>query len=586
MADPIRAQLADGTVLEFPAGTADDVIDRTVQAHLKGPEPSGTTWRRGIGLGAQGMTDAVANTLGAPVDLVNAGLKAAGLGSAKPIGGSETFKSVNDYIATLPGRAVDAYSAGSLAPLTESRTARLTPESTTEKVIYGGSRGIGDALTMLAGAGAVSRAAQAGGLTERVASSMAAGPAAQLVGGAVGGATQEVTGSPWAGLGAGVAAGAALPLATALAKRVVTPFPSALNSEEQRLLALAKQEGIPLPTGNVTDSRFIQQLESVNRRHPLAATIQGSADDTAQAAFNAAALKRAGVDAKTATPDVLDAARKRIGQVFEDFGKNNSLTLDAKTAQAVAAAHGQYAGRLDANVRPIVDHYAQSLAKYAPGAQAGGASTMPGSVYNSTRSALTEDIERAWRQGDGALAEALGAIRSALDDAAVRSAPKAEVAALSEARRQWANLSTIRQAMKAGTDGAVSGDITPSRLGMAVRQSQPQGYAIGRGDLNDLSRIGERFLKDKVPNSGTAERLGIGAALAGGGLYAPTMAAAAIGVPPAVAALMNTQAGRAYLQNQLLAGGKPTRAQEALAAVLMQRLKGAAEGPLVPAGAR
>src|SRR3990167_8274263 len=54
----VRAQLADGTVLEFPDGTPDDVVDRTVKAHLSGaapaeaaPEPEKEPqgmWARGI----------------------------------------------------------------------------------------------------------------------------------------------------------------------------------------------------------------------------------------------------------------------------------------------------------------------------------------------------------------------------------------------------------------------------------------------------------------------------------------------------------------------------------------------------------
>jgi hypothetical protein len=39
-----RAQLADGTVLEFPDGTADDVIDRTVKQHIAPSRVKGTIW--------------------------------------------------------------------------------------------------------------------------------------------------------------------------------------------------------------------------------------------------------------------------------------------------------------------------------------------------------------------------------------------------------------------------------------------------------------------------------------------------------------------------------------------------------------
>ena len=36
----IRAELPDGTVLEFEEGTPDDVIDRVVKSHISGNPPS------------------------------------------------------------------------------------------------------------------------------------------------------------------------------------------------------------------------------------------------------------------------------------------------------------------------------------------------------------------------------------------------------------------------------------------------------------------------------------------------------------------------------------------------------------------
>lgn len=42
----IEAELPDGTVLEFPEGTADDVIDRTVKQHLQKKQPQGSTFDR------------------------------------------------------------------------------------------------------------------------------------------------------------------------------------------------------------------------------------------------------------------------------------------------------------------------------------------------------------------------------------------------------------------------------------------------------------------------------------------------------------------------------------------------------------
>lgn len=52
--------------------------------------------------------------------------------------------------------------------------------------------------------------------------------------------------------------------------------------------------------------------------------------------------------------------------------------------------------------------------------------------------------------------------------------------------------------------------------------------SMGGGEMADLARIGQRFLKDPIPNSGTAERLSVLGLLGGGG--------AAFGVGPAALA--------------------------------------------------
>lgn len=67
----IHAQLQDGTVLEFPDGTPDTVIDSTVHSHLSTPEVGvGEDIFRSIE--SSGVPKGIANLAGAPVDVYNA----------------------------------------------------------------------------------------------------------------------------------------------------------------------------------------------------------------------------------------------------------------------------------------------------------------------------------------------------------------------------------------------------------------------------------------------------------------------------------------------------------------------------------
>ena len=142
----IKAELADGTVLEFPDGTPDAVVDRAVKQHMQqsaGPQPLGdamapppqqySNTENRVGALATGGNIGIANVLGTPVDILNTGLgvvpnpfyegpglnelisdrpreqpflsRALGgaptLASERPFGGSESIKSGIDML--FPG---------------------------------------------------------------------------------------------------------------------------------------------------------------------------------------------------------------------------------------------------------------------------------------------------------------------------------------------------------------------------------------------------------------------------------------------------------------------------------------------------
>jgi hypothetical protein len=107
-----------------------------------------------------------------------------------------------------------------------------------------------------------------------------------------------------------------------------------------------------------------------------------------------------------------------------------------------------------------------------------------------------------------------------------RSISPADSKAWQTARSQYRNLKTVEDLI----EKADAGDLSPALLLNAVRKSNPN-FAYGSGgDLGDLARIGQQFLKDRVPNSGTAERVIAGSALLGGG--------SALGIDPYSLALM------------------------------------------------
>lgn len=376
---------------------------------------------------------------------------------------------------------------------------------------------------------------------------------------AAGQMTEGTAAEPYARIVGALAAPVAVQGAGNIARRLVTPNPA-----DPARISLAKvldDFDVPVTAGQRVGSDKLRRIEG---QTSAGQAMQGQQ----QEAFTAAALRTAGIDARRATPDVLDGASRRIGQVFDDvLGGVDFVPDQASVAKLSNALNTYRAMTPSGNVPPIFDNINFVM---AGSAQAG----MPVSAalvknWRSTLSKMT-------RSPDGATREAAVQAVNALDDAtttALTAMGRADdVARLATARDQWRNLLAIERAATGAGEGAAAGLISPSALRNAVTTQGRTPYARGsRGDIAELARAGEGVIKP-LPTSGTAENLrammlpgaatsglgaGIGSMLLGG--PAGAMVGGAVGaVAPAVSrAAKMTPVMQRYLANQLVGRGGP-----------------------------
>jgi hypothetical protein len=535
-----------------------------------------TSAPRLVGQVAQNTNDAIANTVGAPVDLVAAGLRKVGVPVNAPIGGSESLKSGIDYVATLPGRVGDAVSQRSLSPLTESRTSRFEPENRSEKIAAGVGQGVGSVLSTMLPAGAIANAARPGTVTQGLAATLASQPVTQLASGIAAGGTTGATDDPLLGLLAGVAA----PLSIAGARGAISPTTNRLSASERRLVDAMQRENIPALPSQATGSPSLRGIEETMARMPLSNTPMQNAYAGQRQAFNRAVLSRAGVTADDASPETMQRAFQGLGQQFDDLAARTTVGVDRQFADDVQRVAADYGRRLETDVRPVFNSYMDDLAPLIQAATTGQNPQIAGEVYRTIRSDITTRMRET---PNLPLRRALGALVESLDDTMERSTSGALRAEWQQTRRHYANLMTIDRAMQGGTNvNRASGDIPFGALTGAVRGGDRVGYTRGRGDLNELARVGD-YIASRVPNSGTPERLGwtnilTGGALLGGGAASGVglgPAAVATATPWAVSRLYNTDLGRRYLTNQ--AAGTTDLASAYAAQAVQQALQNTGE---------
>ena len=355
-----------------------------------------------------------------------------------------------------------------------------------------------------------------------------------------------------AGIGAatGGAIGAAAPYVAAGVRKLITPAPAQASK-----LAAAKvlqKEGVELTAGQTTGNRNLQFREA-----ELGGNAARDFMDRQAEQFTQAALRRVGVTAGRATPDVVDNAFASIGQQFDDLAARNSIVPDMRLARDMSAAWRRFEDVTNPSTRPkIVERLIKDIFTDPR-------SPIPGQWYTATRSELGR-ITRGSSVPE--LVEAAKDLQSALDAAMERTIAKAnpaDLGAFKEARRLYRNMLVIEDATgRAGADAA-DGLISPAALRSAAMRQNKRAFIRGQSEFTDLANAGVSTMT-KLPDSGTKGRLNastilpLGAATGagiGGGVAGPigaiVGAAGGAAVPAIAGRAMLSKAGRAYLSNQV-----------------------------------
>jgi Cell Wall Hydrolase len=273
---------------------------------------------------------------------------------------------------------------------------------------------------------------------------------------------------------------------------------SHIDRETANLAATAQNKfDIPLRADQVSANPMVRFMGSVMQRLPFTGLGEHVAEQ--QTAFNRAIANEFGENADKITRPVIDNAKQRIGQTFEDVAtRTGSIQIDrpfvgdvVRIVNDARSVLGKDAVPIEAQARRIADRIDY------------GTDTLDAKSYQSLTRKDTP-LDRAMKSADPNVRHYAGQLREALDDAMERSAPPDVVHDLREARYQWAVMKAVEPLAKK----APTGDISPALL---------LGKSKG-GNLEELGQIGQRFLKEP-PSSGTSERLAVmklGAGLAAG----------------------------------------------------------------------
>jgi hypothetical protein len=560
----IQVQAPDGSIVEFPDGTPDDVMARAMRATFGGaanaPTPptvgAAEAATRGAAQGfTSGFGDEMAGAAAAsPLPFSGAGKTTLGnMGAPDVIAGGARLLAQRLAPGVFGTGATGEYQSE------RDRVRQGNTQAQAQRPITFGAGQIGGAVAgTMPLAGAIGQGASLAGNVVR----------GGLTGAALGGAQgageapemADVAGDAARGAGIGLAVGGLAPAVIAGARRAISPLSA--TPERQALVKALQREGVDLTAGQRTGSKPLMWAESTFGDMPIAGGRAAEIQNRQGQQFTQAAMKRAGSTASLATPEAIDDAFSRLGQRFDDLASRNTLKMDAKFAQDIGDAVQDYVQVVNPSMRaPIVDNVVQDIIEAS---KSGG---FQGAAYQNLRSRL-EKIARTTQDSD--LAGVLRSVRSALDDAMERSIPAGspDRGAWGEVRRQYRNLIPIEKAATGAGERAAEGYISPALLRTAVKQQSGRAYARGQGDLAELARAGT--VMNPLPQSGTAPRALIQTLATGGGVLSgdPTTLAASVVGPALLGRVLLSRPVQSYLGNQAASGPMNRQTQKLLEVLL------------------
>lgn len=268
--------------------------------------------------------------------------------------------------------------------------------------------------------------------------------------------------------------------------------------------------------------RAVNGIEEGMQSFPIAGFAVKGSRDAAREQFETGAFN----SALSEVGDQLPAGVKSGNAAHAYMQKTFNDAYDNVRSQMSAVADSQFLADkalLDQSITAggLTDESARRFARIVDDAverrSVNGA--LSGDAYKSAVSDIGKKV-RALRDspsGDRELADALDEYTGLLDQAARRASPPEAVAALDAADRGYAKAVRIEEAAKARGGG--SGRFSPTQFDRSVQKTsggtRSRAYLSGNALMQDYAEAG-LSLVDRLPNSGTTDRLLTTQAMAGG----------------------------------------------------------------------
>jgi len=327
-------------------------------------------------------------------------------------------------------------------------------------------------------------------------------------------------------LGAGTVLGAATPAITSAIGRVISP-----NASTNPNLQLLRNEGVR-PTVGQSLGGWANAAEEKAASLPIMGDMISRARTQAQRDFNQAAINRATAPINARVQGTGQDAVREAGDLIGDAyaaarNQMGSFQIDPQGAAEIARIRTMVGQLPRQQQRTFQNTFDSIFTDISPNG------TIGADVFKRIDSKIGKEAANFTGSTDAyqrQLGDALTELQTSIAASGRRANPVADDM-FTAADRAYANLVRLEGASKAAINS--EGVFTPGQLNAAIRQADQsvRKRAVGRGTalMQDLGNAGQQVLGNKVPNSGTADRLMLGGAGVSAGLVNPAIPLSLLG---------------------------------------------------------
>jgi len=301
--------------------------------------------------------------------------------------------------------------------------------------------------------------------------------------------------------------GAATNRGAPLTQPPVTPMPP--QNVRMGNVARLERAGVPVSPGQRSGAPLTQTVESVMKYLPPSAPRSARFMDDQMRSYTKALLSHAGINADTATPDVLSTAQRRFGDIYNDLEQSTVLGgPDEKMIDDLARAEQIVGQGAPQNIKDSFLGYRDAVLNWASG------TPRQGQTFKGLAEDLGAEIRKAERSNEAGSvknAQALITLRNALFGLVERQASPELANAWRQANREYAIFKAIEDSMLDPSQVTLNtGFINPRKIGNIQMKLRSDEWTQGDEDADsftNLVKAGMALIPDPIPNSGTAQRM-------------------------------------------------------------------------------